>query len=601
MKIYYYQQFVFLTIKFDTNSKTYEQILTKKKKNFLFNIKKFKIWQYINLKESLFFSFFYKSFLNILLGFCFREKNIVSKFSLIKIRLDYRKKSKKFFKKIKFFENLSNFASNIFLNDLIIFPIHKINFSNIYCGQLKGFSKKKNLDLKLKEWFIFINKKLFMFFKISFFFVDTKNFRIQKFIFLKLFSTTLEKNYFFFEIFSLTKGIIVLISPPRNYYSLKILCKYFILGFFKLAFFTEYSLNYEKKPNKQNSKNNITKFFFFLSKIFRFDLDLPFFFLKLFQENFKLLPSKTKIPLNILAKFNQNYAIFKKTKKKIFKRKKEEIHKITLYQNHFYFQNLLIFFKKFFINSAFILKKANDFFNEKIITIYITSCDKIFREENIDIWLNPFFVQIFESRSGLIEVIPNSISLHDLKFNLEKKEKKKGNSIYLSKSFKKICNNFIESLVGYSLLCFFLQIKDRHNGNILINPENRIIHIDFGFILGNFPGNMKFEADSFKFSRDFLKEMGGKKSEGHIYFKELFLRGFFSIRKNFGKILKIARKFLRNKSRKKYKILDFQKRLMIHKKDSLLIEDILEIIENSVENWKTIQYDQYQFHASGIQ
>jgi phosphatidylinositol 4-kinase len=29
--------------------------------------------------------------------------------------------------------------------------------------------------------------------------------------------------------------------------------------------------------------------------------------------------------------------------------------------------------------------------------------------------------------------------------------------------------NFMRSLVGYSILTYFLQVKDRHNGNILIN------------------------------------------------------------------------------------------------------------------------------------
>ena len=71
------------------------------------------------------------------------------------------------------------------------------------------------------------------------------------------------------------------------------------------------------------------------------------------------------------------------------------------------------------------------------------------------------------------------------------------------RTFKLARDNFCKSLAAYSLVCYILQVKDRHNGNIMIDIEGHIMHIDFGFYLSNAPGKgVKFESAPFKLTEE---------------------------------------------------------------------------------------------------
>ena len=68
--------------------------------------------------------------------------------------------------------------------------------------------------------------------------------------------------------------------------------------------------------------------------------------------------------------------------------------------------------------------------------------------------------------------------------------------VYFRDGLSEAKDIFMRSLAANSLVMYFLQAKDRHNGNILLHKSGKIFHIDFGFFLSNMPGKgVELEKD----------------------------------------------------------------------------------------------------------
>ena len=89
--------------------------------------------------------------------------------------------------------------------------------------------------------------------------------------------------------------------------------------------------------------------------------------------------------------------------------------------------------------------------------------------------------------------------------------------------------NFARSLAGASLLCYALDVKDRHNGNILIDRAGRLTHIDFGYMLGRTPGGLSFEDAPFKLPAEYVAALGGVGSDAWAAFAAALAAGAHAI------------------------------------------------------------------------
>ena len=131
-----------------------------------------------------------------------------------------------------------------------------------------------------------------------------------------------------------------------------------------------------------------------------------------------------------------------------------------------------------------VLVKANDDLRQEQLAsqlIYRMAC--ILAREKVPVWLCNYEIIALTNTGGLIEAIPDTISLDSFKKNDPKHSTLRDffqSHFEAGEDLADAKANFVESLAAYSIVCFLLQIKDRHNGNILLDNRGHLIHIDFG-------------------------------------------------------------------------------------------------------------------------
>ncbi|KIN07310.1 hypothetical protein OIDMADRAFT_185802 [Oidiodendron maius Zn] len=196
-----------------------------------------------------------------------------------------------------------------------------------------------------------------------------------------------------------------------------------------------------------------------------------------------------------------------------------------------------------------IVKTGADLRQEAFACQLIQVCDKIWQDAQTPVWVKRMRILVTGESSGLIETITNGVSLHSIKRSLtlatiEAGQNPRGRIATLkdhfvksfgppeSDAYKAAEDAFKRSLAAYSIISYILQLKDRHNGNVLIDNEGHIIHIDFGFMLSNSPGSVGFEAAPFKLTQEYVDVLGGVGSPGFEDYKKLCKQAFQALRRS---------------------------------------------------------------------
>merc|ERR1719411_2107528 len=200
---------------------------------------------------------------------------------------------------------------------------------------------------------------------------------------------------------------------------------------------------------------------------------------------------------------------------------------------------------------SIIVKCGDDLRQELLAYQLLSLLQKIWKEERVPLWLRPYKITVLSADSGLIEPVLNTVSLHQVKKQVTTANGSNHAGGLLSyfyhefgtansEEFLTAQRNFVQSCAAYCLVSYLVQVKDRHNGNILLDNEGHLIHIDYGFILSTSPKNLGFESSPFKLTPEFVDVMGGQDSDMYKYFKMLILQGLIAARKHSDRIISLV-------------------------------------------------------------
>lgn len=263
------------------------------------------------------------------------------------------------------------------------------------------------------------------------------------------------------------------------------------------------------------------------------------------------------------------------------------------------------------------LSKSNDDLRQEVFVMQMIHYYKsVFASAKLPLWLKTYRILSTDSSTGLLELITDATSLDGLKKS-EGYPTEGGLRAYFervygppkSKAFLCAQRNFIQSLAAYGLVSYLLGLKDRHNGNIMIDTRGHLIFIDFGFAMGMAPGHeFSMERAPFKLTKEYIELMGGINSACYKEFESLFVEGFLEARRNSQIALGLVEIMMYKSNYPCFSgwryghgkaLAGFEKRLMLRVPDSQIKSRARRLVRRAKQHVGTYLYDAFQKASNG--
>ena len=153
-------------------------------------------------------------------------------------------------------------------------------------------------------------------------------------------------------------------------------------------------------------------------------------------------------------------------------------------------------------------------------------------------------------------------------------------------------------------------LKDRHNGNIVIDAAGRMVHSGFAFVLGLAPGGITFEKPAFKLTKDIVDVWGGRGSALWDMFVEQVVLGMQVVQANWQPITqnveivcasRVRFPFLAAPGASPKTILtQLRRRFKLFKNKAQTRRWVVWMVEYAFDNLWTTTYGKFQLLTNGI-
>ncbi|KAF6260720.1 phosphatidylinositol 3-kinase [Scenedesmus sp. NREL 46B-D3] len=233
-----------------------------------------------------------------------------------------------------------------------------------------------------------------------------------------------------------------------------------------------------------------------------------------------------------------------------------------------------------------IYKKGDDLRQDQFVLQMISLMDNLLKRENLDLRLTPYTVLPTGSDDGLVQFVPSAplsriLAEHRTihKYLAQTQADTQGPFGLRAEALE----TFVRSCAGYCVMTYILGVGDRHLDNLMLAPDGRLFHIDFGYILGNDP---KPFPPPMKLCREMIEAMGGQDSSYYVQFRMFSCEAYNILRKSADLILSLFHlmagasiEAIRNNPENA--MLKLQEKLRLDFDDEQAIEQMQQLINES--------------------